>query len=212
MESQEFKVKIRRSFFDNYDRPLHLHPEFIKFEDKDLSNDSFTIFNSSDIKEFRYGIHWYRYHFVFGREYQFFIRNFNNEVLNIRFVTYFGRKKKEFDLLYENILNSLWNLYFRNQAEDFLYEFEKGKSIQIGEVNINTEGIFITVSGICKQEKKLIAWHDVRTHSYITYFSIYSFENSREINRGYLYKEDWNTYVLYSVVRTILRNKNIETY
>lgn len=212
METQGLKVKIRRSFFDNHDRALHIHPEFIKFEDKDLANNSFTTFSSSDIKEFRYGIHWYRYHFVFGREYQFYIRNFNNEVLKIRFVTYFGRKKKEFNLLYENILNSLWNLYFRNQAEAFLSEFERGESFQIGEVNINPEGIIIIVSGIRKQEKKLIAWHDVRTHSYITYFSIYSFENPREIHRGYLYKEDWNTYVLYSVVRTILQNKNIETY
>tara|TARA_R110000868_G_scaffold29106_5_gene108456 strand:+ start:1866 stop:2504 length:639 start_codon:yes stop_codon:yes gene_type:complete len=212
LEPKELKVKIKRSFFDNYDRPLHLHPEFIKFEDKDLAKNSFTIFKSSDIKEFRYGIRWYRYYVVFGREYQFYIRSFNNEVLKIRFVTYFGRKKKEFNVLYENILNSLWDLYFRNQVDEFLNEFDKGESFQIGEVNINTEGVIIKVSGIIKQEIKLILWHNVRTHSYASYFSIYSFENSKEINKGYLYKEDWNTYVLYSVVRTILRNKNIEKY
>ncbi|OYX82051.1 MAG: hypothetical protein B7Y83_16145 [Flavobacteriales bacterium 32-34-25] len=212
METKELKVKIRRSFFDNYERPLHLHPEFIKFEDKDLVNNSTTIFKSSDIKEFRYGIHWYSYFFVFGREYQFYIRNFNNEVLKIRFVTYFGKRKKEYNMLYEKILDSLWDLYFRKQVEKFLSDFEKGECIQVGEVNINPEGIIIIISEITKQEKKIILWDNVRTHSYMTYFSIYSFENPREINRGYLYKEDWNTYVLYSIVRTILRNKNIEKY
>jgi len=212
LETKELKVKIRRSFFDNYERPLHLHPEFIKFEDKDLVTNSFTIFKSTDVKEFRFGIRWYRYYFVFGREYQFYIRSFNNEVLKIKFVTYFGRKKKEYNKLYENILNYLWDLYFKNHVDEFLKEFDRGESFQIGEVNINPEGIIISVSGIVKQEKKLILWHNVRTHSYTTYFSIYSFENPREIHRGYLYKEDWNTYVLYSVVRTILRNKNIEKY
>lgn len=212
MEAKELKVKIRRSFFDNHKRPLHLHPEFIKFEDKDLVNNSTTIFKSSEIKDFRYGIRWYKYYFVFGREYQFYIRNFNDEILKIRFVTYFGRKKKELNTLYKSILDSLWDLYFSNQVDEFLKDFEKGESIQIGEVNINPEGVIITVSGIVKQQKKLIPWYDVRTHSYITYFSIYSFDNPRETHRGYLYKEDWNTYVLYSVVRTILRNKNIEKY
>lgn len=115
-------------------------------------------------------------------------------------------------MLYEKILDSLWELYFRKQVEELLSDFEKGECIQVGEVNISPEGIIIIISEITKQEKKLILWDNVRTHSYITYFSIYSFENPREINRGYLYKEDWNTYVLYSLVRTILRNKNIEKY
>ena len=91
--TSELQVKIKRSFLDNYLRPLHLHPEFIMFEDKDLVNDKFTAFKTPDIKEFRYGITWYRYRIVFGREYQLYIRNYNNEVLKIKFNTYFGIKK-----------------------------------------------------------------------------------------------------------------------
>lgn len=206
----ELKVKIRRSFLDNYKRPLHLHPEFIQFEDKDLVNDTFTTFKAADIKDFRYGIRWYRYYFVFGREYQLYLRNYDNKVLKIKFITYFGRKKKEYNKLYETIIDSLWDLYFRPQVNEFLKEFDAGESFYIGEVNINPEGVIITVSGLLKLEKKLIPWQEVRIKNYFTYFSIYSATNPTDINRGYFYKEDWNTSVLYSVIRTILSNKNLE--
>ena len=142
----ELKVKIKRSFLDNYKRPLHIHPEFIQFEDNDLLNNSFTSFKASEIKDFRFGISWYKYYFVFGREYQFYIRNYKNEILKINFKTYFGYKKKEFHELYVSIIDSLWNLYFTQQVNDFLKEFEAGESFYIGDVVVNPEGIIILVS------------------------------------------------------------------
>lgn len=205
----ELQVKIKRSFLDNYKRPLHLHPEFIKFEDKDLVNDAFTAFKSNEIKEFRYGITWYRYHIVFGREYQVYIQNYKDEVLKIKFSTYFGLKKQEYQELYATILNSLWDLYFKNQAIEFIKRFEAGTSFYIGEVNINSEGVLILVTKLLKQEKKLIPWQEVRLQKYSTYISIYSNENPMEFNRGYSYKEDWNTFVLYNVVKNILDSKSM---
>lgn len=204
----EVRVKIKRSFLDNYQRELHLHSDFIKFEDKDLANDGFTSFKSSEIKEFRYGITFYRYRFVFGREYQLYIKNFDDKILKIRFSTYFGIKKQEYNELYTKILNSLWDLYFKDQVVSFINEFEAGESFFIGETIINPEGIIISVTKLLKQEKKLIPWKDIGIRKYATYFSIYSKENPREYNRGYSYKEDWNTFVLYNVVQNILENKN----
>lgn len=203
----ELKVKIKRSFLDNYERPLHLHPKFIQFEDKDLVNNSFTSFKTSEIKDFRCGISWYKYYFVFGREYQFYIRNYRNEILKIKFNTYFGIKKKEYHSLYESIIDSLWNLYFRQQVNDFLKEFKAGESFYIGDVVINPEGIIVSVSKLVKQEKVQILWEDLRFRLYNSYFSIYSNENPRNINRGYSYKEDWNTFVLYNVIKIYLAIK-----
>ncbi|MFV8375647.1 hypothetical protein [Flavobacterium sp. LB1P62] len=205
----ELKVKIKRSFLDNYHRPLHLHPEFIQFEDKDLVNDSFTSFKTSDIKDFRWGVVWYKYYFVFGREYQFYIRNCNNEILKINFNTYFGIKKKECHDLYVSIIDSLWDLYFNNQVNDFVQEFGTGESFYIGDVVVNPEGVIISVSKLLKQEKVQIPWEYLRYRLYGSYFSIYSKENPKDINRGFSYKEDWNTFVLYNVIKTILGNKKI---
>ena len=205
----ELKVKIKRSFLDNYERPLHLHPEFIQFEDKDLVNNSLTSFKVSEIKDFRCGISWYKYYFVFGREYQFYIRNYKNEILKINFKTYLGFKKKEYHELYVSIIDSLWNLYFTQQVNDFLKEFEAGESFCIGDVVVNPEGIIISVSKLVKQEKVQISWEDLRFRSYNSYFSLYSKKNPRDVNRGYSYKEDWNTFVLINVIKSILSYKKI---
>ncbi|KAF2342365.1 hypothetical protein [Flavobacterium tistrianum] len=204
----ELKVKIKRSLLDNYQRSLHLHPDFIKFEDKDLANDGFTFFKADEIKEFRYGITFYQYKFVFGREYQLFIKNFDNQVLKINFNTYLGIKKYECHDLYSNILSSLWDLYFKDKTVSFIEKFQTGESFFIGDVNVNSEGVIIEVSRLFKQEKKLIRWHDVAVKKYSTYISIYSKENPLDFNRGYSYKNDWNTFVLYSVINNIIENKN----
>ena len=111
--------------------------------------------------------------------------------------------------LYATIINSLWDLYFKNHVIEFVKEFEAGETFSIGEVNINPEGVIISVTKLFKQEKKLIAWEDVRLKKYATYISIYSNENPMEFNRGYSYKEDWNTFVLYNVIKNILASKNI---
>jgi hypothetical protein len=205
----ELKVNIKRSFLDNYQRPLHLHPEFIQFEDKDLTNNGFTSFKASEIKDFRCGINFFAYYFVFGREYQFYIRNYDDEVLKIKFNSYFGIKKKEKHALYVSIINGIWGLYFIKQVNDFVQEFEAGESFYIGDVVINPEGVIISVSKLMKQEKIQIPWEDLRFRMFNSYFSIYSKENPNVVNRGYSYKEDWNTFVLYDVIKIILSNKKI---
>lgn len=195
---------------DNYKRELHLHPDFIKFEDKDLVNSGFTSFRTNEIKEFCYGITLYQHYIVFGREYQVLIRNFNDEILKIKFTSYFGIKKSNVHELYAEIINSIWDLYFKEKTTEFIKDFEKGESFYIGDVIINPEGVIITVSKILKQEKKLILWNDVGIRKYTTYISIYSKENPSDFNRGYSYQKDWNTFVLYSVINTIIVNKNIK--
>lgn len=205
---EELQVKIKRSFLDNYERDLHLHPDFIKFDDKDLINNGFTSFKTSEIKEFRYGVTLYQYDIVFGREFQLYIRNFDNEILKINFKSYFGIKKHEYHELYAKIINTLWNLYFKQKVLVFLKDFEEGKSFDIGDVNVNSEGVVISISKLLKQEEKLVLWNDVGIRKYARYISIYSLENSLDFNRGYSYKEDWNTFVLYEVIKNIINMKN----
>ena len=92
----------------------------------------------------------------------------------------------------------------------FIEDFKSGKSFYIGDVNVNPEGVIITVSKLLKQEKKIIVWNDVGIRKYTTYVSVYSKENPLDFNRGYSYQKDWNTFVLYNVINTIIANKNIK--
>ena len=203
---------IKRSLLDHSDRTLTISEDFLKFQNKDLKENPFTIFKKEEIAEYRYGIRWISFRVTYGRDYQIFIRNKKGKILKINFKSFFGQNKKEYYQKYIEILDVLWDNFFAKIAEDFLKKFRNNESFKIGNVDFDETGITIAVSGIAKTTKTKIAWENVRTKNYYTYFAIYSSEMPSEINRGYNYHDDWNTGVLYSVLRTILKSKNIETY
>ena len=203
---------IKRSFLDGINRELIISDTFLKFQNKDLKKNSFTIFEKEEIAEYKYGIRWISFRITYGRDYQIFVRNKKGEILKINFKSYFGKNKKEYHQKYIDILNVLWNNFFDEIAQDFLKKFKNNESFKIGNVEFDEVGITIAISGIAKTKKTKISWEKVRTKNYYTYFAIYSSQNPSEINRGYNYHDDWNTGVLYSVLRTILKSKNIETY
>ncbi len=208
---EEIQFSIIRGFLDNRKRQLILNPEFIRFEDKDLVSDSFTQFNKSSITEFRYGINWINgIEFTIGREYQIFIRNQENQVLKLNFKSFYGFKKKEYHRNYIKILGTLWDFYFSDISWNFINKFQREEEFKIGNVAFTKDNITISVSGILKEERKIIPWENVRTKDYQTYFAIYSIEDSLDINRGYSYLDEWNTGILYSVVKSILDVKKIE--
>ena len=207
---QEINLSIKRGFLDSRKRQLILNPAFIQFEDKDLLSDPFTRFVKSEIIAFRYGINWIQgYRFTIGREYQIFIHNQDNKTLKINFKSFYGIKKAELHKLYGEIIKALWDFYFGDITDKFLNKFRNGNDIDVGNVPISQRGVTIKASGIFKEQAKFIPWEKVRTRDYQTYFNIHSTEDTVNINRSYSYLKDWNTAVLYSVVRTILCDKQL---
>ncbi|NUY79647.1 hypothetical protein HUK80_01970 [Flavobacterium sp. MAH-1] len=205
------KFLVRRGFTDNHLRELTINGNELKFEDGDSTN-PFKIFPGPEIKDYRFGIRWIKFELTYGREYQIFVRDSDNNSIKITFKSYFGRKRNQLHKLYINILDRLWDCYFSRMVDRYREQFADGMEFSINDVLFNKDFIEISVSGIVSQSRKRIYWDNVRTSSYWTYFAIYSVENPSEINRGYSYKEDWNTNVLYSTLRTILREKGIEKY
>ena len=210
MEEKEFIVK--RSFRDNKPRKLIFNKDFLKFENKNRIDDLFTIFPKHEIKDYRFGIRWIRFELTYGREYQIFIRNKENKIIKISFKSYLGRNKNKLHQLYSEIVDELWNYFIADIVNDFLVKHQNGEEFTIGDVTFYGDRIRLNVSGIFNQNKVEISWNKIRTRNYYSYFSIYSVDNPADVNRGYSYFEDWNTSVLYSVIRTILRDEGIESY
>jgi len=209
---QEIEIIIKRGLLDNRLRQLIINPEFIKFEDKNLINDSFTLFEKETIKDFRYGVKWINgAYFTFGRDYQIYIRNVDNKILKINFKSYFGLKKQEAHNKYVKIVNALWDFYFSAISDVYLNRFLKDESFNIEHLLITKDALIINKIGVLKSNKMEILWENVRTKNYHTYFAIYSIEDPVKINIGYKYLDEWNTGVIYSVVKTILNYKKIET-
>lgn len=207
MDSKEFT--IRRGITDNYPRKLIFEQNQIRFDSKDLKNNSFITFQKDEIAEYNFGVKFMRYKFVFGREYVISIRNNDNEIIKINFKTYFGRKKDEYHKLCNEILDSLWGFYFEEIATKYIQKHELGEDIKIGEVIVTKDGLSILSTATLKPKNEFIPWEKVRTRSYTTYFAIYSKDDAVNVNRGYSYLNDWNTNVLYGVVKTLLKKKEI---
>lgn len=204
---QESNFIIRRGFTDNTSRELIINPKYLKFENKDRINNSFTTFEKTQIEEYRFGIKWMEYYFTFGREYIIEVKNSNKEILKINFKTYFGRKKIEYHNLYNQILSALWDNYFEERVNSYIEKHELGEEFNIGEVSFLAEGIIIETNSSIKLKKALIPWEKVRTKNYATYFAIYAVDKAAETNRGYSYRNDWNTVVLRSVITNLLKIK-----
>lgn len=213
MNNLEFKTIIKRSLLDNCKRELIINSDYIQFEDKDLVTDYFTKFYNSEIKDYRYGVKWIRgAKFIIGRDYQIFIRNQENKIIKINFKSFYGINKNLHFKNYSGILNSLWNFHFNKIASDFIEKFQNQEQFSIGNVHFSDENVIIETNSILKKKQNIILWKDVQTKDYRTYFAIYSQENPANINQCYNYKDDWNTAILYTVIRTILKNKEIESY
>ncbi len=208
---EDIHFSIKRGLLDNRERKLIINPECIKFENKDSKSDTYTQFNKESIVEYRYGIKWIEgIYFTIGREYQIFIRNSENNILKINFKSFYGFQKKEYHNKFADIVNSIWNYFFSEISESYLTKFQNNENFGIGNVVFTKNHLTINVNGIIKEEPKTIPWEKVGTRDYQTYFAIYSTDNPTDIYRGYNYLTDWNTDILYSVVRTIINTKKNE--
>ena len=209
---QEIRLTIKRGPLDNRPRQLVINSKFLSFEDNDLSSEPYSQVDLRSIKDFRYGIKPIRgFEFTVGREYQIFIRDQDEYVIKINFKSLYGRRKAECHDLYSQIFNALWRFRFSNITNDLLDKFKKGEEFTISNATFTKDKLTITTTGILKEEIKEINWDKVGTKDYQTYFAIYSIDDPAKINYTYNYLNDWNTGVLYSVVRTILRDKENET-
>ena len=205
MEQLEFEIK--RNLLNNSKSRLVLNERYLKFENKYLVANTFTAFDAEEIFAFRYGINWIEYILNFGREYIIEVQNKNGKILRINFSSYFGIKLQEKHVVYAKAVNGLWDYYFEKIILNFLNEFREGKTINIGTVKIENSGITIHLDNGLYRKAKFIEWQNVETKNYRTYYSIFSKENPSQLHRGYSYKEDWNTSVLYSVVEQILNER-----
>ena len=164
---EELNFIIKRGLTDNASRELIINREFLKFENKDLVNNAFTVFKKDQIEEYRFGVKWMKYYFVFGREYFIEVKNSKNEILKINFKTYFGSKKKEYHDLCNQILSALWENYFDKLVKNYIEKHELGEEFNIGEVTFLPEGIVIETNSSIRLKKALIPWEKIRTKTYI---------------------------------------------
>jgi hypothetical protein len=200
--NQSFELTVKSSILDR-DRKLSLNADFIEFEDKDLIGALPTRLEKSELSEFRHGINWISgIHLTIGRIYSVDIRDIHGKEINIRLKSLYGVRKKQLMEKYINIVRHLYDHYFNDISSDFLNKFSNGEEFSIS-------GVVFTAGGVITNRKAgLVRWEDLETRSYRSYYTLSSKLDSTKY-KAFVYLEDWNTGVLYTVSREILKEKGL---
>jgi hypothetical protein len=188
-------------------KPTFLHKQehlIIENDFIQLTTGSKTIrFLKEEIESFRYGVKGIRgYKFYIGRIYCIDVKSKENQIISLRLKTLYRIRKKTMEDKYSNAINSISKTFFFDIINYYVKQFNEVKDFEI-------EGIkFIKIGIVLDGKNNLLLWKDIGLKKYSYYFTIFSKTNQQNY-KIFEYKIDWNAYVVYNVIRLILKNKGL---
>ena len=191
---------IKSSVLDR-SRLLKLHSDFIEFDDNELISKPPTRFSKNDLVGYRYGIKRIRgYRFYIGRTYCIDIKSVEGRGIKIRMVSLYGINKRHLESKFLAIRTALYKTYFEDNAKGLFVKFFNGDEIQFDKLALNSGGVLV------KERNWLIPWSETGIKVYGTYFAIFSKTDPNNYI-AFDYLSDWNTDILYVILKRILINK-----
>lgn len=192
--AQTFKSFLKSSIFDK-GKLLILEPEYIEFGD--------IKFSKFDIAELRYGIKAIKgYRFRIGRIYCIDIKSLDGRIIKIRLKSLYRVRRVLLGKKYKQIVETLFANYINDISLSYIKQFNNKIDFTLLGNSFSQEGL------ILDQTNELISWFDLGTKNYYSYYSLYSIANPTKY-KAFQYLTDWNTIVLYSVSREILKSKKL---
>lgn len=180
-------------------RKLVIDKDFIDFDSEYVGEPPIRTLKP-DITAFRFRVKWIRgYTFIIGRIFCIDIKT-SNTVIKIRLSSLYGIRKKQLTEKYTKVLTALYDNFFDDISGKYLNQFNKEKTLRLSGIDISAEGITLN------SKSAVIPWEDVGTKAYRTYYAIFSKSNPNKY-KAFDYWHDWNTFVLYSVSRSIMKEK-----
>lgn len=165
--------------------------------------------STNEIEGYRYGLEWISLDVTFGRKYLIYIRSTDKRIIKINIRSFFGKKVDACHTIYAEIVHALYDFYFIDIINNYLNKYGSLESFRINNVIFSNEGLEVKN---LREGSQFIIWEDIRSKNYYSYFSIHSLRDPARLNFAFNYLEDWNAAVIYSVVRSILRARGIESY
>lgn len=194
-------IKIKSTIFDR-ERELVIDKAFLSFDDRDRIGIPPTSFLKEEIVAFRRGVKWIRgYSFVIGRIYCLDILSISGAVIKVRMKSIYGVNRSSLSKKYNGMMDMLDEYFFNDLVRKFVLQFEDG-------VEFELLGIVIKSDSLQFDKSIEIAWHDVGIKVYNAYFAVFS-KSTPENYEALEYLNDWNSEVLYSTLRSIVRHKGL---
>lgn len=196
------EILFKTTFF-NEEQRIILDADYIEFY-KSSTDKNPVKFSKLEIDAFRFGIKWISgYKFYIGRIYCIDIKNVTGTIIKIRLKSIYKIRVKELHAKYSLILNTVLNYYFSEVINQYVKLFNRKESFSILNIQFNQSDILI-------DNKQNINWNEVDVRGYTRYIAVSTRKDSG-IYKAFDYVDDWNVWILYNVLRQILRSKNLLT-
>lgn len=190
----KFEADLKKSFLDFKTRKLSINSTCIQYDGKSIL--------CNTVKAIKYGsIQMYVNGIKANRIYEFQLLNNNNEKIRITFssVSFLKKKNKDYEKLYLDIINALWNSVTKRLMFNYLEEIKNGKSIVIGNCEVNSKGLNLGVYRWFKLKKYFVPWSECLKTSHNGFLILYS-KNNNKIKCRVNFLKEWNSVVLYSLL------------
>jgi len=192
---QSLKYTIK-PFLLSSTKQLTIEPSYIEFDGK-------IKFLKNEVAAIRCGIKGIRgYSFNIGRIYCIDIKNTQGQIMKIRFRSFYGIRREILDDMYRKIIQAVHNNFLHDISNAYFNKFVQKEEFEILGVNFTQDGL------ILDKKWEMLPWLDVSTKNYSTYYAIFSMTEPTK-NKTFKYIADWNTSVLYSASRGILKSKGL---
>ena len=198
--SESTEITFKPTFFTKRQK-IVLNPDFIEFYQSPEDRNPIK-FSKLEIDGFRFGVRWVSgYQFYIGRIYCIDIKNTAGKIIKVRLKSMYKINVKQLRKKYNVITNTVFKFYFTDSVLQYLKAFNYKQPLSILNVQFNQTGIIV-------DNKHDIEWNNLDIKSYTRYIAISTKENSN-IYKPYDYIIDWNVWVLYNVIKQILKNKKL---
>jgi hypothetical protein len=199
--SANFETFIQRGLFDNVKRKTTVNRDYIEFEDKNLIGAENSRLFWKDFDAIRYGYERIRgYSFYIGLRRKIYIRNKDHDEIKISIASVYNFRHKQRNREFSEILNAIFDFFLNDHVANLIKSIESGETLNLSKVQVSNS----KVSFLIKKIEVDIDFLVLNMASYNRFFHIYS-EADKEKTIRIDYLEDWNSMILYSVLKYFLK-------
>lgn len=131
----------------------------------------------------------------------FYFKSINGESIKVNFKSFYRQKLEEKHQLYNEIINTIWDLHLYDLADFYLNKILNGEVVKISNVSINNSGILI--------EKETVDFKDIQLKQYYHHVAVSS-ALKPDICRLMNFSKDENAVLAADLLNYLIKKSNEE--
>ncbi len=200
-EPAHFETYIQRGFLDNAPRKIIINSEYIEFEDKNRVDAENSKLYWKDFDGIRYGYERISgYYFYIGLKRKIYIKDVNSNQIKISLTSLYKIRSKRNHQKFSEILQAIFDSFLSNRLKSLIEAVKSGETITLAGVKVSQQQVEFNY----KEKLANIDLLVLNIATYKSYFYIYS-EAENEIGIRINYLDDWNSALLYSIIKNLLK-------